>query len=338
MSVVDHEVLTVLTPQLDAFAAWAIYTSSRSALLLFDDCAQLRQALAELMATEGRHLHGLCRAPRFHATGLGKRARAALRRAVELRWADAAIVLRCNGDFSRDSAHRTTDFAVPSYDKIEFLDDHVLLGLNDHHDIFEAFDLSFDRTDFRNAGIEFLGKWCEREEAGHYSVGHHHGGSGVVAYTLESNHVSEVQTLVLHESYVTPIAVTVAEPDGPPSRRTRQSTTNTNVPRERTLLRVCADGAVDVDVQAKGGATGRLRARLACACGSPWGRATAAWACGSSTSTWQRSLLTSSAYAFGACMMMRSRRVPPTTTMKRTPLSQGSASTRPRWCGPAAEE
>ena len=39
----------------------------------------------------------------------------------------------------------------------------------------------------------------------------------------------------------------------------RQSTTNTNVPRERTLLRVCADEAVDVDVQAKGGVDEKRR-------------------------------------------------------------------------------
>lgn len=86
----------MLTPR-RLFAAWAIYTSSRTALLLFDDCVQLRQALAELT----------------------------LRRSVELRWADSANVLRCNGEFSRDSAHRTKDFALPSYDEIEILDDTV---------------------------------------------------------------------------------------------------------------------------------------------------------------------------------------------------------------------
>lgn len=77
----------------------------------------------------------------------------------------------------------------------------------------------------------------------------------MVAYTLEPKDRSRVQTLMLHESYVTPIAVKVADPDGPPSRRTRQSSASASVPRERTLLHVCADkaergkGAVDVDAK-----------------------------------------------------------------------------------------
>lgn len=35
----------------------------------------------------------------------------------------------------------------------------MLIGLYNYHDIFEAFDQSFNRTDFRDAGIEFLRIW-----------------------------------------------------------------------------------------------------------------------------------------------------------------------------------
>ena len=110
MSLTEHEVLTVLTPQLEPVSAWLIFTCSRAVLLSFEDDLQLRQVLAATLAAEGRHLDALCEPPRFHAIGIGARARAALRRAVELRWTTASNLMRCLGAFSRSSDHRSTSW------------------------------------------------------------------------------------------------------------------------------------------------------------------------------------------------------------------------------------
>ena len=247
-----NELLSLLTPKLEPLAAWLIYTCSRTILRLFDDCPHLRRALAEVLASDGPHLHGMCRVRNFHPTGIGVRVRAAAHRAVELRWIEGRNVLRCYGEFSRKRTHRVKNSVhparLPSYDWLELLDDHVLLGLCDRFELFQAFDLDSGLTDDRERGVSCLGDWMDDRRAqppwgDTYYVGSFHGGAGLVAYMLEPRGTGLAQVLVLRESYESPIAERLEPPDGPPSRRTRAGRARAEERFERTLLRVTPDEA-----------------------------------------------------------------------------------------------